>query len=200
MDEEHSESLVPEFIRIPKIFYSDATGRPFERCIHCNRSLLSSNVHYVIEKVHKNYPDLDTRDTIFEYALCIDCYMELRKSLSSQSIHNLEEYLNRHVDLIERRKTLIQDKQLNVDQWLSSCIIKNKSLDACAEYQTLCECLGDRMLFTLMPYMVCDDALDEMAQLLSDQTQGFFDDFRQRFLGPSPEFRELLKPSRVLFL
>ncbi|MBN2105196.1 hypothetical protein JW835_14250 [bacterium] len=193
-------TFIPEHIAIPKPFYSDATGKPFERCIHCSRYLLDHNTHYMIEKVHKYYPELKTNDTIFEYAICIDCYMELRKSLSDESVQNLESYLNDHVNLIGRRQQLIQTEGLDIDGWIGSCMIKNKAIQACTEYQTICECMGNRMLFTFMPYMICDEAMEEMMELLSDKTLGFFDDFRNRFLGPSPEIGELLKPSRILLI
>lgn len=196
----YQPTFIPEHISIPESFFSDATEKPFEHCIHCSRSLLDSNVHYMIEKVHKYYPELKTKDTIFEYAICIDCYIELRKSLSKESVKNLEKYLNQHVDLIERRQHLIQNENLDVNTWIGSCIIKNKPVRACTEYQTMCECIGSRMLFTFMPYMICDEAMDEMMELLSEKTLGFFDDFRSRFLGPSPEVRELIKPHRVLFI
>lgn len=199
MDSPHSD-LIFESISIPKLFYSDAIGKPFERCIHCNRFLLGSTTHYMIEKVHKNYPELKTRDTLFEYAVCMDCYMELRKSLSNESIRNLENYMRRHVDLFHRREQLIRENKTDVYSWIDTCLIKNKPVQSCSEYQIMCECVGNRMLFTLTPYMVCDEAMDEMVTMLSEKTLGFFDDFRNRFLGPPPEVSELLKPSRVILM
>jgi hypothetical protein len=192
--------MIPRHIQIPKPFHSEVTGKLFETCIHCNRHLLDSNLHYVIEKVIKYYDEMKTTDTIFEYAVCLNCYQELRKSLSNESIQRLGTYLQNHVNLEARRQKFIENEDLDVSHWIGHCIIMDKPIQKCREYQIMCECVGDRMLFTLMPYMICDDAIEEMSELLSEKTQGFFDDFRKRFLGPPPEVSELLKSSRVLFL
>ena len=192
--------VVPHHIHIPKPFHSEATGKLFETCIHCQRHLIDLNLHYVIEKVVKYYDEMKTTDTIFEYAVCLQCYQELRKSLSSESVQRLGTYLQNHVDLELRRHQFIEKEDMDVNHWIGRCIIKDKPIQACREYQIMCECVGDRMLFTLMPYMISDDAIEEMSELLSEKTQGFFDDFRKRFLGPPPEVSELLKSSRVLFL
>lgn len=198
---ENSQSYyLPEHIEIPKVFYSDSTGHPFEHCIHCNGYILGENTHYVVEKVIKNYKELQTTDTIFEYAICVNCYQELRKSISAESMTNLGVYMQKNADLEQRRRSFIESGNLKVEDWISSCIFKKKLIRDCSEYQIMCECIGGQMLFTMMPYMVCDEAMDDMMNLLSEKTQGFFDDFRERFLGPSPEVSELLRPKRVLLL
>ncbi len=198
--ETREEDFLPEHTEIPKRFYSDATGGLFETCVHCHRNLLNPKKQYVIEKVIKLYEEVDSTDTIFEYAICIDCYQELRSSLSKESMERMGEYLNRNTDLEGRRNRLMESGNLDIDAWISNCIVKDKPMHTCREFQVMCECFGDQMLFTMMPYMISDDALEEMSMLLSDETQGFFDDFRKTHLGPPPEVSELLKPSRVILL
>ncbi|MBN1782345.1 hypothetical protein JW948_14520 [bacterium] len=191
---------IPRHMDIPRLFYSDASGSPFEHCIQCQRRLFDTNSHYLIEKAIKSYPDYGSTDTVFEYAICISCYMDLRKSLSAESSGNMEAYFHRHTDLLERRKMLLANETLDYHEWIASCVFKNTPASRCKEYQVVCECQGDQMLFTLMPYMVCGEAMDEMMDLLSNQTIDFLNGFRDRFLGPSPEIRDLLKPSRIMIL
>ena len=187
-------------IKIPKIFHSDLTGQPFQTCIHCNHPLLSGHEHYVIEKAVKRYPNLDTTDTIFEYAICMNCHAEMMRSVSIKSMTNIQTYFKDHVNFEQRTKELIQGEQFDLNDWIGTCLIESTPIKTCQEYQLYCECRGDKMVFNLMPYMISGPVLDEIMDLLSDQTLDFLDGFKDNVLGPSPEFEELLNPRRVLLL
>ena len=77
-------------MKIPEIFHSTGTGKPFSHCVSCNKELLNSDNPYIIEKAIRQYLEYKTTDTIFEYAMCMDCYMKIDQSLSDESKHNLE--------------------------------------------------------------------------------------------------------------
>ncbi|HDQ44208.1 MAG TPA: hypothetical protein ENN17_01750 [bacterium] len=189
-----------KLIEIPKEFHSDATGEPFDRCVSCGRDLRDPSVHYFIEKAVRNYSRHRTTDTIFEYAICFDCYMEVHKSLSEESRERIDAYFLRNVNMLARIRLLGETATPDMDRWLSRCLIKGVDRCETSEYQIMCECLGDRMLLTFAPYLVSAEAMDEIAGLLSNRTldalNGFYDDF----IGMPPELLPLLKDQPHLIL
>lgn len=189
-----------QYIEIPRVFYSDATGKPFSHCIDCEKYLLADGVQYFIEKAIKNYSDYQTSDTIIEYAMCIDCYARVFNSFSDTSKKNLEKYFTSHVDIFERRMALLKNRDLNVDNWIANCVIKNKPANELSEYQIVCQCDGKDLLFTYSPFMVSDLAIEEMMELLSNKTLGEIEDFMDDFFSYPPEVRDILKGSPVFVL
>jgi hypothetical protein len=194
------QQRTPGLIAIPGQFYSDATGKPFRNCIRCEKNLLMPGTHYLIEKAIRAYSEFETTDTVYEYAVCVSCYIEMRKELSQKSMQNLDTYFKDQADLIRRRDELLKEGSGYFDEWISECIIKHTPLSECSEYQLVCECTGDQLILSQMPYMVSGEAMDEMMDLLSDQTLDFLNGFRDRFLGPPQEVRDILRPSRVILL
>ncbi|NQT25494.1 hypothetical protein HQ585_09065 [candidate division KSB1 bacterium] len=180
-------------VEIPKLFYSDATGMPFHRCVDCGISLLESGTHYFIEKAIKNYPKLGTTDTIIEYAICYECYMEVQKSLSKQSLQSIETYFLENVNLYTRMKEVLEPVDSDPERWLSKCIVKGIDRKTAPEYQIMCECTGNQMHLSLAPYMVSMEALNEITDLLSAQTLDALNDFHKEHLGMPPELEPILK-------
>lgn len=187
-------------VAIPKIFYSDASGGPFEHCIHCGASLLKPGIHYYIEKVIKNYPNLGTTDTIIEYAICHVCYEEVRKSLSNLSLQRIEAYFLENVNLYERMKDVLEPQNRDPEIWLSKCIVKGTERRSAPEYQIMCECTGDRMHLSLAPYMISIEAMDEITDLLSAQTLDVLNEFHREHLGLPPELEPILKDQPYFML
>lgn len=189
-----------KLIEIPKEFHSDSTGEPFDRCVSCGKYLREPDVHYFIEKAVRNYRTYETTDTIFEYAICFDCYMDVHKSLSEESKQRIDGYFMKHVNLLSRIRMLSETSSPDVNQWLSRCLIKGVEKKSTSEYQIMGECLGDRMLLTFAPYLVSAEAMDDISELLSNKTldalNGFYDDF----IGMPPELRPLLKDQPHLIL
>ena len=138
-------------------------------------------------------------DTIFEYAMCINCMEEMRKSLSEESRQKVDNYLLEHSNLDERRNKLLSKENIDVDDWISNCIINNESTHELQEYQIMCQCQGKHMLFTYMPFMISCTASEEMQELLSKQTKDELDRFYDTHLGIPPEYKEFFKTKTPVF-
>ncbi len=54
-----------EYIPVPKVFHSFATGMPFQQCKICEKNLLLDGTQYVIEKAIKRYPGYEAQDVMF---------------------------------------------------------------------------------------------------------------------------------------
>lgn len=187
-------------VEIPKLFYSDSTGLPFDRCVHCDISLLESGTHYFIEKAIKNYPRLATTDTIIEYAICYACYMEVQKSLSEESLRRIEAYFLENINLYSRMKEVLSPVDSDPERWLSKCIVKGIDRKSSPEYQIMCECTGTHMHLSLAPYMVSIEAMNEITDLLSPQTLDALNGFYNNHLGLPPELQPILKDQPYLML
>ena len=199
MDTEKPQ-IINEYIKIPKKFYSTETDLPFTNCVSCDKYLLQPNSPYVIEKAVKQYPDYNTTDVIFEYAMCMDCYQNLHNTMSLESKSNIEKYFNANVDLKERRTNLIKAKELSIEDWTSNCIIKGTHVSELTEYQIACQCDGEYLLFTNMPFLIGNAAMDEMMNLLSNKTIGEINGFRDKFFSPDPDLRKLFDEPKFVFI
>ncbi|MEJ2055771.1 MAG: hypothetical protein P8X42_17790 [Calditrichaceae bacterium] len=190
----------PEALKIPKIFYSDAKGKPFEKCIDCDRELLKNNTEYIIEKALKKYVDYDADDTIFEYAICLDCAEKLFQSFSKTSRQAIENYFEENVDIEARLIEAGRKDNFHINDFINKCMIKGSPIENLQEYQLVCYCKGDKISMIRPPYMVCGEASDEVMQLLSNATIDILNGFTDDFLGIPPEFRDLLKDKPALVL
>jgi hypothetical protein len=159
----------------------------------CEKNLLEEGVQYRIEKAIKKYPDSDAISTIFEYAICNDCGVQANATLSKESKENIQLYFESHVDMYERREQLLEEKGMDTDEWLSHCAIKGTPLNEAEEYQIYAHCNGSDMLFSYWPMAISSQAIDEVAQLLSNETLDEIDRFTDQINDLPPELRDLFK-------
>ena len=199
MDNEKTQ-LVNEYMKIPSLFYSTDTDKPFTNCVSCEKFLLQPKSPYVIEKAIKQYPEYKTTDVIFEYAMCMECYQNINESLSIESKSNIEQYFTENVDLGDRRKSLLKNKEFSINDWTSNCIIKGTHISELTEYQIACQCDGEYLLFTHMPFIIGNIALDEMMQLLSNKTIGEIGGFYDKFFSPDPDIKKLFDEPKFVLL
>jgi hypothetical protein len=147
----------------------------------------------MIEKAFRYNKKFNVRTTIFEYAICMDCYESISYSLSGESLQIMANYFNSQVDLFKRSMNLLSKKKTVLNDWIGTCVIKGTEIKDCTEFQVCCQCEGDKILFNHFPIMLSEEALQEMFDLLSESTKDELDRFRDKFLGVPPEWRELMK-------
>lgn len=188
------------YIEIPPAFYSDETGGPFQRCLGCDTYLLENGTQYVVEKAYRRYPGYGTQDTVFEYAMCLDCFVKLQDAMSEESLNRVRTYFERHVDMDARRRALLQRKSLRVEDWLDKCLVKGTPISAMEEFQIFGHCDGGDLLFTIFPYAISGPAIDEISMLLSNKTLGEIDGFMDDHFGLPPELRKLLLENKMFVI
>jgi len=189
----------PKRIAIPKIFHSTIDNKPFEECIMCKKGLHSTETHYFIEKAIRKYPNGHT-DAIFEYAICMECSIVVRDTLSKDSMQRIDEFFSNKLDLMNRWNSFNEDENFKFDDWISNCIVTGKPASELEEYQIYAHCEGQYMLFSLMPYIISAEVIEEAFALLSEQTKDELDDFMDKYLGPDPIVKKLLKDHRPVFI
>jgi hypothetical protein len=185
-------------IPIPPDLYATDTGKPLDRCLMCDTFLLEEGKPYMIEKSIKQHPELDFRETIFEYAMCMDCAVKMNDSLSVESRQRIGDYFATHANLSERRETFVKDNTFELQPWVSRCIIKDTPISEAREYQLVVQCEGKNLLFTYMPFALSFDAMEEMTSLMSAQSLGEMDDFIGKYFTGPPEVAALLRRKFVI--
>ena len=187
-----------KYLKIPELFYSSVTKQKFNFCIDCEKYLLDIDTIYVIEKAIRNYKDFGISDTIFEYAMCIDCQEKIEDSFSESSNMKLDEYVFKNCDWAGRLNEFKEVDDSNILSMTSNCVFKNTRIEKTVEYQLIGWCKGDSLIVHFIPYMICGEAMDEMAGLLSNKTIDIISGFRDEFLDIPPEFDKYIKPKSIL--
>jgi len=187
--------VLPERIPIPESFYSIETEEPMSQCVVCETPLLEASTEYLIEKGYRRYEAYDVEETVFEYAICIDCHAEMRASFSETSKRRCQAYLSEHMELAHRTRMLLGDESPDPEDWMRRCIVHNTPREDLEEYQVMAHCHGDQMLLTHLPLLMGGPAMNALAERLSNETIDDLGGFRDEHLGPPPELeRDLQGP------
>ena len=180
-------------IDIPQILCSSDTGTPLEHCMVCDRHLLDEDTPYFIEKSLRQYPGMKGQEVIFEYAVCLHCSVTMSESLSEESRNRTSEYLMKHGKFKSRWDELSKLEDLSIGHWLGRCLLKDTPIAEAQEYQIVAQCVGRKLQLHDMPFALSLEAMEELAQLLSKESQGEMDEFiGKQFSGP-PELAEILR-------
>jgi len=174
-----------DYIPMPSCFHSFLEEGPFESCTVCKAPLIEDGTHYIIEKGYHR------EEVIFEYAICMSCRGALMNELSAKSVRLINDYFDERVDLVERRKQLLETCENRVKPWIDTCVLTGRTLTTSDTYQVCGQCDGSDLLFTYLPYAISEKALEDMLPRLSRKTRERLDNFTSDFLGLPPEVKDL---------
>ena len=145
------------FIDIPKNFYSDGEGKPFENCLICGKDLLNGDVSYVVEKAMKNYDKYEFSSTVYEFAICTDCHQEQQNKMSEESIANMQLYYQEKVKEAGKQTVAIDLRNFDLKTWLSKCFFTDKPISEMQEYQIVAQFKGNKMLMNMPPMVIGEE-------------------------------------------
>lgn len=183
----------PELEPIPADFYSFETNAPFTHCIECERELMNGRP-YLIEKAFKNHPNYGVRDTVFDYAICMDCADDLRDQLSEESLQALMAFFHERIDFSQQFLRAGRTAQENI----SECMISGKEVTDCQEYQIYAYCIDDKISNHMPPYMISGEVMDEIIPILSKKTTDDLNGFFNKHFSPDPSLMEPIGPKLIL--
>lgn len=185
--------MLPKRTPIPPSFYSIETGEPFSTCLACDTALFDGSTEYLIEKGYRQYEAYDVQETVFEYALCMDCHTTMRQSFSDRSLRRCQAYLSEHVDPARRTGMLLDAESPDPKDWTRQCIVHDTPREELEEYQIMAHCSGEDMLLTHLPLLLGGPAMDDLTQCLSNETIDDLGGFRDEYLGLPPELKHDLQ-------
>ena len=199
MDSEPEEDAPGFNLDIPEVFYSSETGRLLDHCIVCDKYLLEENTRYMVEKVYKKYPALNTESVLFEYAICATCADNFRKELSQESMQNIENFFRNNTEGMPGMATHPED-MINPGRRLDNCFVSGKSVDNLNEYQVCGIFQGKKMIPFSTPYVISGEVIEQLSDLISDKTRDEMDDFIDSFFGLPPEWKEAMKDRDIVLI
>ncbi len=187
-------------VEIPAILRKHEDGKLHHECIECGTGLLQEGKRYVIERALRRYPGVERLDTIFEYAICLDCAEELHNSFSIESREAIIDFFMKSKTFMTRgqmiRFAIEGGRTSHLGLWFDRCAITGEEVSGMEEYQVAAFCVGDRLELSLLPYVIGGAAADQLMGRLSNKTIDDLDDFSGRHFGLPPEFGE--KPRRMV--
>jgi len=165
------------FAPVPKAFWSFETGKPFKRCSMCDGDLMAEGANYLVEKAYKK------KETLFEYAMCYECYLSVQESLSEQSKKLIANYFEEHLDFDSRGSQMLEKNGKRTRSWLAECMVKGTPRWKCEEHQIYGWFVDKDIVFNGMPYMLSGAVIDDLLKLLSPETAGTLDDLSNKLFG-----------------
>ncbi|MCB0481032.1 MAG: hypothetical protein KDC83_06340 [Flavobacteriales bacterium] len=195
MSEESEHIPLVYKIDIPSEFFNTVTGHHFDQCTMCETHL-GFDTMYLIEKACKRVNSTLVY-TLFEYAICLDCTLEMHNRMSKHSVASLQKFMAEKSHISSQRRHLEEDN-LDYSNWLKTCVVNQKAATDLQEYNICGMFQGDSMILGDFPYLMSIEALEEMVKILSKETKDELDDFKRKHLGGPPEFEELFKNRPIL--
>lgn len=184
MSEEHN---------IPPEFWSDLTGKPFTHCTLCEKELSSVKGMYMVEKAIKIQNGY--RNTVFEYAICRECAQQRTSKLSAESLERIQQFFTENRQELPQRMTY-SNRQMK--QFYTKCCVTGKNVNDVEEYQLACQFHSGIPSYMAQPIMISGEVINQLQELLSEQTKDEFDDFMDDIYTGPPELKELFKGRPVL--
>lgn len=174
-DEEEEDELFT--IPVPELFWSFETEAPLRKCLVCEKDMIESGEHYLIEKAFSK------NEVVFEYGLCLGCHSGMIQELSENSLKLIKNYYEEHVQLEQRRERISADFDGSVLPWVSRCVFTGKPVIETQDYQVLGMCQGEELVLSDLPHAISGEAVEQIINLLSDKTKGFLNDFTGKYFG-----------------
>ncbi len=180
---------------IPEDFHSDLDKKSFCDCTFCGKDLLQGEVSYMIEKSFKVNPNNEKRNTVFEYAICMDCNMRKMEAMSEESVQNIQDYMKENFVLEEW-----EDQSQKRKDPFAECLVTGTPVEELDEYNIVGQFIGDKMVSGQFPILISPSIGEDIQELLSQQTKDEFDDFMDTITNVPPELKALFKTNRPVFV
>lgn len=173
-------------MKIPEKFDNSLIEGKFIECSVCQADLSSPDTEYLIEKAYRRFPDNLGEELLFEVAVCFDCASRMRGELSKESLQNIQAYFQEK-SMEQKLANPNPDPTILLDQ----CLLSGKNIHDTKEYQVYAHCRGGDLADPFSYYMLSDDTIEAIQELLSDHTREQLRKFSDDNTGMPPELKKL---------
>lgn len=178
---------------IPEELKSFVSEEMFTHCINCGKYLLDDEIHYMIEKA------VAGGNVEFEHAICIDCATDMRGYMSEESTKAVNDFFEKNFDQMNRMKTLFSENTIpSFEKWTEECAISHKSIKEIDEYQIFAHCCGKKMIYSVMPFIISGEVIEQISGILSVKTREELDKYMDKHFDLPPEMKEIFKRKKIL--
>ncbi|MHC4778413.1 MAG: hypothetical protein ACYTFG_07560 [Planctomycetota bacterium] len=153
--EKDEETFDDEPMEIPPLLHSIYEEGPFAKCSICEGLLLEGEVVYEIQKVWRG------KETVFEYAVCQSCGLDLVKSYSKESMEKIREFF---------------ENRFQAHGNGDSChFCGREAVPGVHDLSVLGMCLGKFLLAP--PVVICEPCNESINERLSKKTKDTYGEF-----------------------
>jgi len=189
--------MQPILLDIPEIFYPFESTEPFAECKVCELDLTLGTTDYFVEKAVKHNITYQVKDVVFEYAICSSCAQNMQKSISPESMENMQEFFSNQQLFMSKIQAYQQGEGEPIEELLSRCSLHNEPITEMSEYMMLGHFRGDKMIATTMPYILGERAMDQLSEIMSNETIDEMNRFKNEYFGDPVELEDLWKGKPV---
>lgn len=177
---------------IPSIFLNYDTGVPFSKCTFCDGNLDTTS-KYAVEKMINQNLVLQSKEIIYEYALCWDCATTMGSDISDDSKLAIQKLYNEHSEVLMRKLDYLHaTDKYTIDSWLERCSLTGKEIRLCGEYSVSCIIEGGNLVYEQTPMVVSDEFMQKLQDVLSKETKESMDGLRQKITDGTPSIEDLV--------
>lgn len=164
---------------IPDKFHSFETDAAFTNCCDCGCELLISAQTYMIQKSYSK------DECVMEFALCYACKEKLDQQISAESKEAIYDFLFDNSNILEQQgENTFEEAMQNTEK----CITCGKVLQDCEGFTYSGLFVGNHIVTSPSPMLICDECQGALAENISDQTRDVKDKFyAEHFPGPPSE-------------
>lgn len=184
---------------IPPMFHDEDHGKPYRNCRICELDLHHPPQPYLVEKIVRKNAAMGMAEVQFAYAVCLDCVAEMQSQVSEESAERIRDYVQSNADW-QQRLQLVELASEDPMRLVQRCLISGRPLGQVQEYQIAALCDGEELILSLWPYALSGEVIQEMSDLLSQETLGHLDDFYGQHFGLPPEWADLFRDRPVFWL
>lgn len=185
MDWKEISEMSKQFVQ--KELYNE-NNKPFTICSDCKNNL---DAGYRIFKSYSRLNLDENHKLILELALCENCFENYSSEVSKETSDKLEELRKEYPDI--GVTTIEIDYLFGNDSTKTElhCQYTKKTHQELYEYQVSALCYKDKQITKLS--VLGDEVLKAYEECISDETQGYIDDFINRIIDLPPEIQDLIK-------
>ncbi len=189
--------MQPNLLEIPKEYYPFESKEPFKECMVCGIDLSLGTTDYFVEKAVKNNVEYHVQDIVFEYAICSSCAQNMQQSISVESQQNMQAFFTNHPSFINKMQAYQRGEGEAVEELISKCSLTGEAIGQMHEYMMFGHFKGDKMIASTMPYIMGGKAMDELSELMSNETLDEMNGFKNQYFGGPAELEDLWKGKPV---
>ena len=186
--------MIRKFINegIPSFFNNYDTGAPFQRCTFCDSKLEASD-KYAVEKMINQNITLQSREIVYEYALCWECATSMGSEISDDSREAIQLLYNEHSEnLIRKLDYLHSTDKYTLESWMERCSLTNKEIRLCGEFSVSAIIEHGNLVYEQAPMIVSDEFMMKLQNVLSQETKEGFEGLRNKIMDGSPSVEDLV--------
>lgn len=165
------------------------TEKPFRECKSCGTSL--EHIPYVVEKALRQQGGLERPTVVFEVALCMNCTEDMRQSMSASSLQNVQQYF--------QQNAAMEQMQSHSPEGLNTCAVSGKEVSQLEEVQLYAYFMPG-MEVPAVSYALSGEIIEQVVELLSEETKDEIDDFMEQNFGLPPEYKSRLVGRKLILV